>query len=97
MGGSTNQSKYDHWIVRDDVGLLHNALVYRQYDAEGRVLVFQVSTACAPSVQQYDNTAKHDWAGVRLPHVQVGDFLIVEWRVREVTSCLQCIVAPGKL
>lgn len=94
MGGSSNQAKYDYWVIRDDVGLLHNALVYRQFDAEGMLLVFQVSTACRPAVQQFFNVNRYDWSGTRLPRVSHGNFLIVEWRVREVPTCLECVVAP---
>lgn len=92
MGGSTNQNRYDRWVVRDDTGLLHNALVYRQFDAVGDLKVFQVSTACCPAVKQYSMPSTY--VGTMPKNVNHGNFLIVEWRVREAPTCLECVVAP---
>lgn len=89
---SKTDSRYDRWVIRDDVGLLHNALVFRVFDDNGNIRVFQVSTACAPVVKQYK--ANPDHPSNLPPSVSHGDFLIVEWHVREAPTCLICVIAP---
>lgn len=89
------RKQYDRWVVRDYEGLLHAALVYRQFGGdEGDITLIQVSTACRPAVQQVTNSKNDDWSGAQLPLVPLGNSFIVEWRVRATPTCLECIVAP---
>jgi hypothetical protein len=93
MGKDITQ-KRDYMVVRDSSGLLHAAQLYRKFDDDGALRLFQVSTACAPTVKQYTTPERYTKA---MPEqVEHGGFLIVEWRVRENPTCLTCVVTPNK-
>ncbi len=94
MGGSKNTNQFDYWAVADDGGLVHNAFVMRQFDYEGVLVLFEVSTACYARVRQVHNPRRLDWCGTRLPPAMHGNFTIVAWRVRAEISCLGCLVVP---
>ncbi len=85
--------KYDRWIVRDDAGLLHNALVGRFYQADDTLAVLQVSTACRPKVKQMRFDGSPRWNDADLPMFALEGFMIMAWRIHEPVSCFECLAA----
>jgi hypothetical protein len=98
------QPRRNTWAVRDEAGLVHTAMVVRFFDEdEGFVTMFEVSTACHPRVTRVNGTVNQHWVGCYLPRtmipaVPVGHqprFIINEWNVREVPTCLGCAAYGG--
>jgi len=93
----TSRNKRDHWVCRDDMGLLHNSMVARFFDDEDKLCTLHVSTACHPKVEQFDGINQRGiyWHGSTLPAVTMTHssprFQIVEYHVREIPTCLQCL------
>lgn len=94
--------KRDRWVVRDDFGLLHNALIARYFNSNDELCTLQVATACHPRMEQIENLNTHGayWSGSVLPSVTLTNngshrFQIIEYHVREVPTCLQCIAHTG--
>jgi hypothetical protein len=88
-------AKRDYWVVRDEGGMLHAAMLMRQFsdDDEDLLLGFQIATGCAPAVKRYDLPVPHHVLRPEdMPSVMHGGFHIVEWRVRENPTCLACII-----
>ena len=83
-------TKRDRWVCRDSAGLLHNAMVARFFDTEGELYTLQVSTACQPAVRQINLAPGSGHVGQHLPQVLLERFILVEYNVREVPTCLQC-------
>lgn len=87
-----DRSSYDRCVIRDDRGLLHNALLYRKFLLDGSLRLYQISTGCMPSPRLYIVRPEHRsaWPPVGLWHDNVW---IIEWRVREAPTCLVCVTA----
>jgi hypothetical protein len=99
------------WAVRDEAGLVHMAQVLRFFDeVDEHITALQVATACHPSPTLESNVRKLPWFGSqRLPHVDMHDpvtlpgtpiaaklrFTIVDWNVREIPTCLQCLAVDS--
>ena len=94
MTATRNGILADYWTVRDGEGVLHRALVRRYFDDIGRVVFFEAATGCHPVARHLSNTHRDDWAGADLPRLYLSghpEFTIVEWRVREIPTCLACV------
>lgn len=96
--------KRDRWVVRDDMGLLHNAMVARYFNSDNELVTLQVATACHPAVEQYEGIDKVNtngvWSGSNLPSLTMrgpkgSRFQVVEYHVREIPTCLQCLAHGG--
>jgi hypothetical protein len=94
---TTTNVKRDRWVVRDDLGLLHNALVARFFNSDNEIVTVQVSTACCPKVMQMEGLRGNYWHGSSLPSIVLHGlgrpFQVIEYHVREVPTCLMCLGA----
>ncbi len=93
--GKDLSSKRDYMVVRDQAGLLHVAQLYRKFDDDGALRLFQFSTACSPVVAQHTTPLRYTKA-MPPDNVEHNGLLITAWRVRENPTCLACLVVPSK-
>jgi hypothetical protein len=70
-------------------------MLYRKFDDDGALVLFQFATACSPAVTQYTMPPRYTKAMPPDLHRHNG-ILVTEWRVREDPTCLACIVVPPK-
>lgn len=84
------RTKRDRWVCRDDAGLLHMAMIMRFYDLNDALHLMQASTACDPVMHQLNVAPDSGFVGQHLPRIGMKGFILVEYNVREVPTCLQC-------
>lgn len=89
----TTNVKRDRWVCRDDAGLLHNTMVARYFNSDDKLVTLQVSTACRPKVVQVEGLEGR-WPEDKLPSVMMDNIMILEYRVRDYVTCLQCLAVP---